>query len=164
MLDEIRLGSLPLLPPDPAGDAQLELLPAATGEEDCHVPMDDQPVEAVPHFPVAVPDAPRRTLPCQLPSTSAHLQAVTEALRLALLTHEPQECHVHWCGPQKECLEVQAEVLPETLEDLQISKHQPVGEMQHLIDLVLIQSGSGYGTSRKDWMGAKVNDKDISTF
>lgn len=158
-----RIGSLPLLPPDPASHTQLELLPAAAGEEDCHVPMDDQPVEAVPHFPVAVSDAPWRTLPCQLSSTPAHLQAVTKALRLALLAHEPQERHVHRRHAQQERLKVQAEVLPKTFEDLHVSKHQPVGEMQHLIDPVLIQSGSGYGTSEKRTDGAKANDKDTTT-
>jgi len=134
-----RIGSLPLLPPDAAGDPQLELLPAATREEKHHVPVDDQPIKAVPHLPVAVPDAPRRALPCQLPPAPAHLQAVPKALRLALLAHEPQERHVHWRHPKQECLKVQAEMLPETLEDLHTSKYQPHCEMQHLIDLILIQ-------------------------
>jgi len=108
---------LHLLSPDAACDPQLELLPAAAREEERHVPVDDQPVEAVPHLPVAVPDAPRSALPCQLPSAPAHLQAVPKALCLALLAHEPQERHVHWRHPKQECLKVQAEMLPETLED-----------------------------------------------
>ena len=134
-----RNGSLHLLSPDAACDPQLELLPAAAREEERHVPVDDQPVEAVPHLPVAVPDAPRSALPCQLPSAPAHLQAVPKALCLALLAHEPQEPHVHWRHPKQECLKVQAEMLPETLEDLHTSKYQPHCEMQHLIDLILIQ-------------------------
>jgi hypothetical protein len=35
---------------------------------------------------------------------------------------------------------VQTEVLPKTLEDLHASKKQRSGEMQQLIDLILIQS------------------------
>jgi hypothetical protein len=142
--------SLPLLPPDAAGDPQLELLPAAAREEERHVPVDDEPVEAVPHLPVAVPDAPRRALPRQLPPAPAHLQAVPEPLRLALLAHEPQERHVHRRHPQHERLEVQAEVLPETLENLHVSntshkcvitfrKKQDVSEVSLLVRKIAMQ-------------------------
>jgi hypothetical protein len=117
-----RITRLALLP-DAAGDPQLELLPVAAGEEKGHLPVNDQPVVAVPHSPVAVPDASWRALPCQLPPLPAHLQAVAEALCLALLTHEPQECHVHWRHAQQECLKVEAEVLPKTFENLQ-NHHQ----------------------------------------
>lgn len=106
-----------LLLPDAASHAQLELLPGAAGEEEGHVAVDDEPVEAVPHLLVPVPDAPWRALPCQLPPVPTHLQAVAEAPSLALLPHEPQERHVHRGHPQQERLEVEAEVLTKTLEN-----------------------------------------------
>jgi hypothetical protein len=108
-----------LLLPDAAGNPQLELLPVAAGEEEGHVPVDDEAVEAVPDLLVAVPDAPGDALPCQLPPVPAHLQAVAEVPGLAVLAHEPQERHVHWCHPQQECLKMQAEVLSKTLENRQ---------------------------------------------
>lgn len=124
---------LAFLLPDAASDSQLELLPVAAREEEGHLSVDDQAVVAVPHRPVAVPDAPRRALPRQLPSFPAHLQAVAEALCLALLAHEPQERHVHRRHAQQERLEVQAEVLPETFENLP-NHHEHQDENKHDTD------------------------------
>lgn len=94
--EELAAGSSSLLLPDATGHPQLELLPGAAGEEECHVAVDDEAVEAVPHLLVAVPDAPGSALPRQLPPVPTHLQAVAEVPCLALFTHEPQESHVYW--------------------------------------------------------------------
>ena len=108
-----------LLLPDAASHSQLELLPGAAGEEEGHVAVDDEAVKAVSHLLVAIADAPGRALPRQLPPVPAHLQAVAEIPGLTLFTHETQECHVYRRHPKQERLEVEAEVLSETLENLQ---------------------------------------------
>jgi len=106
-----------LLLPDSARDPQLELLPGPAGEEQGHVAVDDEAVEAVPHLLVAISDAPGCALPCQLPPVPAYLQAVAEVPGLTLFAHETKKCHVYRGHPQQECLEVEAEVLPKTLEN-----------------------------------------------
>jgi hypothetical protein len=108
-----------LLLPDPPSDPQLELLPVATGEEQGHVPLDDEPVVAVPDFPVAVPDASRDALPCHLTATASHLEAVAVALGFGVVSHEPEEGDVHRCHAQLECLEVQTEVVAKAAENLE---------------------------------------------
>ena len=107
-----------LLFPDPASDPELQLLPVATGEEQRHVPLDDEAVVAVPHLPVAVADAPGGALPDHLPPVGADLEAVAVVLRLVLVPHETEEGHVYRCHPKLECLKVQAEVLPEAVKHL----------------------------------------------
>lgn len=107
-----------LLFPDPAGDPELQLLPVATGEEQRHVPLDDEAVVAVPHLPVAVADAPGGTLPDHLPPVGTDLEAVAVVLRLILVPHETEECHVYRCHPKLERLKVEAEVLPEAVKHL----------------------------------------------
>lgn len=77
--------------PDPPGDTQLELLPVAAREEQGHVPLDDEPIVAVPDLPVAVPDAPGHPLPDHLAPRAPYLQAVAVVLRFRVVSHEPQE-------------------------------------------------------------------------
>ena len=114
-----------LLLPDPASDPQLQLLPVTTGEEQRHVPLDDEAVMAVPRLPVAVADAPRGALPYHLPAISTHLKAVAVVLRLVLVSHETKEGHVYRCHPKLEGLKVQAEVLPEAVKHLlKVTKYQ----------------------------------------
>ena len=108
-----------LLLPDPPGDPQLELLPVAAREEECHVALDDEPVVAVPDLPVAVPDAPRHALPCHLAPVPSNLQAVAVVLGLGVVAHETEEGDVHGRHAQLESLEVQAEVLAEAAENLE---------------------------------------------
>jgi len=108
-----------LLFPDPTCDPELQLLPITTGEEQGHVPLDDEAVMAVPHLPVAVADAPGGALPNHLPAIGTHLKAVAVVLRLVLVSHETKEGHVYWCHPKLEGLKVQAEVLPEAVKHCQ---------------------------------------------
>lgn len=103
--------------PDSTSYSQLQLLPVATGEEQGHVAVDDQPVIAISNLPVAIPDASRHPLPYQFPAIATHLQAVAEVLCLVVLTHESQECHVNWSHSQEEGLEVKTEVFPKAIED-----------------------------------------------
>jgi len=107
-----------LLFPDPASDTELQLLSVATGEEQRHVPLDDEAVVAVPHLPVAVADAPGGALPDHIPPVGADLEAVAVVLRLVLVPHEMEEGHVYRCHPKLERLKVQAEVLPEAVKHL----------------------------------------------
>ena len=95
-----------LLFPDPASDPELQLLPVATGEEQRHVPLDDEDVVAVLHLPVAVVDAPRGALPVHLPPVGADLEAVAVVICLALVPHEMEEGHVYRCHPKLERLKV----------------------------------------------------------
>jgi hypothetical protein len=108
-----------LLLPDPPSDPQLELLPVTTGEEQGHVPLDDEPVVAVPDFPVAVSDATRDALPCHLAATASDLEAVAVVLGFNVVSHEPEEGDVHRCHAQLECLEVQTKALAKTAENLE---------------------------------------------
>lgn len=114
------LQSISLFFPYAARYSQLQLPLIAARKEECQVPWDDQPVVALTHPPVAVADAPRDSLPDQPPAVPTHLQAVTEALCLVVISHEPQQRHVHGRCPQLEGLKVQAEVFAEAVE---YSKH-----------------------------------------
>lgn len=107
-----------LLLPDPAGDPQLQLLSVAPREEQRHVPLDDEAIMAVPHLPVAVPDTSGGALPYHFPAICADLKAVAIVPCLIFITHETEKGHIDWCHPKLEGLKVQAEVLPETVEDL----------------------------------------------
>lgn len=104
--------------PNPPGNPQLELLSVPTGEAQSHVALDDEPVVAVPHFPVAIPDAPRDPLPGHLTVDASDLQAVGVVLGFGVVSHEPEEGDVDRRHAQLECLEVQAEVLPKAAENL----------------------------------------------
>jgi hypothetical protein len=114
-----------LLFPYPTSDPELELLPVTAGEEEGHVPLDDEPIMAVPHLPVAVTDAPGGALPYHLPAIGTDLQAVAVVLCIVLVPHETEKCHVHRCHPKLEGLEVKAKVLPETVKYLhtRVSTH-----------------------------------------
>jgi hypothetical protein len=111
-----------LLFPYPTGDPELELLPVTAGEEEGHVPLDDEPIMAVPHLPVAVTDAPGGALPYHLPAIGTDLQAVAVVLCIVLVPHETEKCHVHRCHPKLEGLKVKAKVLPETVKYLRLKK------------------------------------------
>ena len=104
--------------PYPPRNSQLQLLPVSTGEEKCHVPLDDEPVVAVPNLPVAISDAPWSTLPYELPSIRPNLKTVTVVLCLSFIAHETEECHVNWSHAVLECFKVEAEILAETMENL----------------------------------------------
>jgi hypothetical protein len=80
--------------------------------------MDDETIAAIPYSAMAIPDAPRDALPCQLPAMPSNLKAVREVLRFRILAHEPEECHVHRGHTEPESFEMQAEMLPEAMEDL----------------------------------------------
>ena len=71
-------------------DTQLELLVTAR-EEQGHVPLDDEPVVAIPDLPVTVSDAPRHPLPDHLAPSAPNLQAVAVVLCFCVISHEPQE-------------------------------------------------------------------------
>jgi hypothetical protein len=73
---------------------------------------------AVSNLPVAVPDAAGGALPCHLPTISPNLKAVAVAPCLIFVSHETEESHVYWCHSELECLKMQAEVLPKTMENL----------------------------------------------
>ena len=112
----IRVG---LLFPDPPSHPQLQLLPVTAREEQGHVPLDDEPVVAIPDLPVTVSDAPRHPLPDHLAPSAPNLQAVAVVLGLSVVAHEPEEGDVHGRHAQLESLEVQAEVLAEAAENLE---------------------------------------------
>lgn len=82
--------------PDPACHSQLQLLPVAAREEERHITMNDQTIIAVPYLPMAVSDASWDPLPYQFPAIATHFKTVTVVLCLIILTHESQECHIHW--------------------------------------------------------------------
>jgi len=105
-----------LLFPDSTSHSQLEFLPITSREVECEVSWDDKTVLTVPDFPLTVTDASWDPLPCQFASVSSYFQAVTELLRLVLVSHETKKRHVHWCHPQLERLEVQTELSPKTVE------------------------------------------------
>lgn len=131
-----------LLLPDPSGDSELELFPVSAGEEESHVSLNYESVVAVSHFPVAVSDASRRSLPYQLPTVSADLEAVAIVPSLVLVSHEPQERHIHRSHSQLERLEVEAEILPETMEH---RKH-PRGVLYFAgigLDVAVVESATG---------------------
>lgn len=98
---------------------QLKLLPTATGEKQCHASVNDKPVHAVSNFCMAITDAPRNSLPRQLSSICSDFQAVTEFSGIIIVTHEPNEGHVHWSHSYVECLKVQAELISITVENRQ---------------------------------------------
>jgi hypothetical protein len=104
--------------PNPPSDPQFELLPVATREAQGHVPLDDEPVVAIPNFPVAISDASRDTLPGHLTINASNLQAVGVVLSFNIVSHEPEEGDVDRRHPQLEGLEVQAEVLAKAAENL----------------------------------------------
>ena len=114
-----RVGALLLLP-DAARHPQLQLLPLPAGEEERHIALDYEAVMAVAHFAVAVPDAPGRALPYHLPAIGTHLKAIAVVPRVVLVAHEAEECHVDRCHSELEGLKMQAEILPETMENLKM--------------------------------------------
>lgn len=83
--EDIYLLLFPYAPCHP----QLQLLAVSTGEEQSHVPLNDEPVMTVPNFPMTVPDAPGDTLPAELPTIGSHFEAVTEIFGLIVVAHEP---------------------------------------------------------------------------
>jgi len=85
-----------LLLPYPSSNAEFQLLLVPTREEESHVPLDDEPIVAVPNLPVAIPDAPWVPFPYKFPSIPPNLEAVAVVSGLILIAHETQEGHVHW--------------------------------------------------------------------
>lgn len=105
-----------LLLPNPSSNPELELLLVPTGEEEGHVPLDYEPIVAISHLPVAIPDTSWGTFPNKFPAIPPNLEAVAVVSSIIFVAHEPQECHVHWGHAQLERLEMEAEVLTKRLE------------------------------------------------
>ena len=99
-------------------NSQLQLLPVSTGEEKCHVPLDNETVMAVPDLPVAISDASWGTLPYELPAICTNLQTVAVITGITFIAHKTEECHVHRSHAKLECFEVKAKVLAKTMENL----------------------------------------------
>lgn len=74
--------------PDTTSHSQLQLLPVATGKEEGHVPVDDQPIVAISDLPVIVSYAPRHSLPCKFSAIATHLKAVAEVPCLAVFAEK----------------------------------------------------------------------------
>lgn len=116
-----------LLLPDAASHPQFQLFPLPAGEEECHVPLDYEAVVAVTHFAVAVPDAPGCALPYHLPAIGTNLKAIAVVPCVILIAHEAEECHVDWRHSKLEGLKMQAEILPETMENLKMKALCQIG-------------------------------------
>ncbi|KAH0463610.1 hypothetical protein IEQ34_008192 [Dendrobium chrysotoxum] len=84
--------------PYPACDSQLQLLPVASGKEECHTPVNYEPIKAVSNLGMAIANTSRIALPYKLPTSSPNLKAVTELSRIILITHKAQEGHIHGKG------------------------------------------------------------------
>ncbi|KAL0906487.1 hypothetical protein M5K25_024984 [Dendrobium thyrsiflorum] len=61
---------------------------------------------------MAVADASRYTFPYEFPPIGPNLKAVAITPGIRLITHKPQESHVHRSHTQLKCLKVQAKVQP----------------------------------------------------
>jgi hypothetical protein len=118
----IRIG---LLLPDPAGYPKLQLLPVTPREEQCHVPLDDEAIMAVPNLAVAVTDASWRAFPYHFSPITTNLETIGIVPCFIFIPHKTQESHVNRCHSELEGLKVQAEVLPKTMKYLMQKKHQP---------------------------------------
>lgn len=116
-----------LLLPDAASNPQFQLLSLPAGEEERHVPLDYEAVVAVTHFAVTVPDTPGRALPYHLPAIGTHLKAIAIVPRVILVAHEAEECHVDWRHSELERLKMQAEILPEAMENLKMKALRQIG-------------------------------------
>lgn len=112
--------------PYPSCNSQLQLLPVPTGEEKCHVSLDNETIMAVPDLSMAIPDAPWSTLPYEFPSICTNLQAVTIVPCFILITHETKECHIYRGHAKLKGFEVKAKILTKTMEDLNKQVGKPV--------------------------------------
>lgn len=74
---------------------------------------------AVTDFAVAVSDAPRGSFPYEFPSVGTNLEAVAVIPCFVLIAHETEEGHVYRSYSKLKRFEVQAEVVPKTLENRQ---------------------------------------------
>lgn len=95
-----------LLFPNPTSHPKLQFLPVSTREEKSHVSLNDETIKTVTHLSVAVPYAPRHSLPYHLPSIPTHFQAVAIVLCFIVITHKPQECYVDRGHTQLESFEM----------------------------------------------------------
>ena len=73
---------------------------------------------AVSDLLVAIPDAPRVSLPDKLSVISSNLEAVTVVLCFCLIPHETQKRHVNRSHPKLEGFEMETKILTKTVEDL----------------------------------------------
>lgn len=67
---------------------------------------------------MTIPNAPRYPLPRHLSPVRPDFQAVSELSGVVIVAHETDERHVDWGRSQMERLEVQAELVPVTVENL----------------------------------------------
>ena len=68
---------------------------------------------------MAIPNAPRHTLPTQLSSISSYLKAVSVILCIIVIPHESQESNVNRSQTELERFKMKAEVLPKAAENLE---------------------------------------------
>lgn len=135
--------------PDPSGHPELQFLPVATGEEESHVALDDEAIETITDFAVAVPYAPRHTLPDHLSPIPTDLKTVTVVFRLVVITHKPQECYVDWSHSKLKGLEVQAEILTEATKNLEIHQNLiTIVPFEKLTTITQLASVVSYGQHR----------------
>lgn len=106
------------LPPYPSSDPQLQFLSIATRESQGQVPLDYKSIMAVTDAPVVGPNAPRHTLPYQLPPITANLKAIPKFPRIRLLTYEAEECHVDWFCSKPKSFKMEAKVVSKAVEEL----------------------------------------------
>lgn len=80
--------------------------------------MDNEPIETVPNFSMAVPGASGYPLPYNFPSISTHLETIAVVLCVIVIAHEPQKSYVYWSRTELESFEMQAKVLTIATENL----------------------------------------------
>lgn len=73
---------------------------------------------AVSNLLVAISYASWGTFPNEFPPISPNLKTVAVITGFRLITHETEECHIHWSHPQLKSFKMETEVLSETVENL----------------------------------------------
>lgn len=92
--------------PNPSGNSKFQFLPVTAGEEESHVPLDDEAVKTVANLAVTISNCSRHPLPCHLPSVPAYLETVGIVLCIIIVAHKPQKCYVDWSHSQLKSFEM----------------------------------------------------------
>lgn len=104
--------------PYPSSNPQLQFFLVASREEECHVPLDDESVVAIPNRSVTVPYASWGTLPSKFAAIPTNFQTVGVVSSIGLVTHISQKSHIYRSHAKLKSFKVETEVLSKTMEDL----------------------------------------------